>query len=127
MNPLSLYSPFARLLCEFDTAESPLTSGFQIDIEEEDTQYRIHADLPGIAKEQVSLSVEDNVLSIRAKFQRPREQSVYAERVRGDYARAFRLPRNVAVKNIQAAMNNGVLTLTLPKAEDATARKIEIH
>ena len=117
------------MLREFNAAPPQFgaPAGFRVDIEEDEKQYRLHADLPGAEKNNVSVNVEDNVLTIAAKFPRQSKSAVRSERINGEFSRAFRLPRMVDSKNIAASMKNGVLTVLLPKAESAAGRKIEIH
>ena len=105
-------------------------ASFAVDIHETDAEYRIVADLPGVAKNAVSVQVENNVLHIRTKAQSPTEQNenvLLGERAAGDMARAFRLSRRVDAENINATLKNGVLTITLPKAADAVSRKISVN
>lgn len=121
----SLYHPFSHLLRGFDGAEH--AAGFRVDIEETEKAYRLHADLPGAEKNNISVNVEDNVLTVAAKIERGSKNTVHSERAGGDFSRAFRLPRRVDSQNIAASMKNGVLTVVVPKAEDSAGRKIEIH
>lgn len=129
MKNLTINHPLSQFLREFDMAPPSFgvaPAGFRVDIEEDEKQYRLHADLPGAEKSDVSISVEDNVLTVAANIGRKSENAVRTETVRGELSRAFLLPRLVDSKNIAASMKNGVLTVVLPKAE-AAGRKIEIH
>lgn len=126
MNRATLYHPFSHLLREFGHGVSP-NAGFRVDIEEDESQYRIHADLPGVSRKQVSVNVENNVLSVGAKLENGGEHTVHSERASGEVQRSFRLPRRVDASAIAASMKDGVLTVVLPKAESDAGRKIEIH
>lgn len=103
---------------------------FQVDIEESDSDYRITADLPGIAKEQVSVNVEGDVLTISAEFagagSADNRKPLRRERSSGKASRQFILSPQVQGENINAALENGVLTVVLPKGENSRQRKIAI-
>ena len=127
MNNLNLY-PFQHILREYNRPLQSDANSFLVDIEEDDKQYRIYADLPGIDKKQVSVKVENNVLSIRAEIApRKSESIVRSERAHGEFLRSFRLPQKVDAENISASLKNGVLTVQLPKSATAAGRAIEIN
>lgn len=104
-----------------------------MDVVEKSDSYLVSAELPGLDLSQVELSFEQNVLTIRGTKSngidaRDGEVRVYAsERVTGSFERAIRLPEFVDADNISAELKNGVLTVTVPKAQTAQARKIEIR
>ena len=137
MTNVSIYRPLSRIFSAFDEDAGfpapPFASGpagFRVDIEEADQEYRIRADLPGVRKDDVAVSVEDNVLSIAAKFRgEPRQadgKRVHTERVSGDFSRGFRLSRDIEAEKIHAEMKDGVLTLRLPKSGAAARRSVEV-
>ncbi len=104
-----------------------------MDVAELSDAYVIHAELPGVNPEQVELSFEQNVLTVRgskpAGFEVPSEGEIRlfaAERVHGSFERAIRLPEFVDADRIEARFDNGLLTVTVPKAKAAQARKIAI-
>ena len=105
-------------------------TGFRVDIEETDKAYLICAEMPGIVKDDVQLNIEDNVLSICAKFGKDAEggdaRRLHSERVSGSFSRSFRLPRDVNSGKIAAQMKDGLLHLNLPKSGDAMRRNIRI-
>jgi HSP20 family protein len=95
--------------------------------------YLITAELPGVSPASVDISFENNTLTLRGtkepsiKPQENEELRVYtAERVGGTFERAVRLPEYVEGNKIEAAYEHGVLTITVPKAQAARPRKIEI-
>ncbi len=126
MNTPDIYNPLSRMLREFGAAPVCAAAGFRVDIEEDEKQYRLHADLPGAEKNNISVNVEENVLTVAAKLERRNKNAVRSERIGGEFSRAFRLPRAVDSQNIEASIKNGVLTVVLPKTETA-GRKIEIN
>ena len=102
-----------------------------VDLIENDTAFLATVDLPGLSKDDVDISLEDNVLTLSGertfkaengdgtKFRR-------LERAYGSFRRAFTLPPGVDVTKVEASFDNGVLSVTLPKAETAKPRKINI-
>ena len=100
-----------------------------IDIYEGAEGLVLEADLPGVAEGQITIQLEENVLSLHA-----RSSSVHPEGARvlhqefrpGDFYRSFILSDEVDRARISAVLKNGVLKLTLPKAERAKTRRIEI-
>ena len=104
-----------------------------IDAYETERAFVVEADLPGVHPENVEISFEQNTLTIKGTraptLQAPEkgELRVFtAERVSGDFARSVRLPEYVDGDKIEAHYNNGVLTVTVPKAPSALPRKIAI-
>lgn len=104
-----------------------------VDVLERNDAYLVRLDLPGVAREDIELSFEQNVLTVRgtkrsiAESQDQTEVRVYAaERVSGSFERAIRLPEFVDGDRISAEYANGVLGITIPKAQAAQPRKIEI-
>ena len=105
-----------------------------LDVAERGDAYVIHAELPGVSPDQVDVSFEQNVLTIRgtkpASFDVANEGELRvfaAERVHGTFERAVRLPEFVNADRISANFANGLLTITIPKAEAAQPRKIAIN
>ena len=100
-----------------------------IDIYEGPDGLVLEADLPGVAGGDVSIQLEDNVLTLTAKVASPDQDParlVHEEYRHGDFQRSFILSDEVDRDKISAELNHGVLRLTLPKAERAKTRRIEI-
>ena len=101
-----------------------------IDIKENEDNYLIEASVPGFIAAEIKIEVEDGVLSIRAEHEGENEQEhegVYLrERFSGALERKLRLNKNVNSEAIEAELQHGVLHLTLPKAEEAKPKLIEI-
>jgi len=102
-----------------------------VDITESDNGYRITADLPGLSKEAIKVSVEDGVLSISGEKKQESEKKekdryYHFERSYGKFCRSFSLPANVDNANIDAKYNNGVLEVLLKKTEEAKPKAIEV-
>ena len=105
-----------------------------LDIVEKRDAYIVVAELPGVSQNDVELSFEQNVLTIRGQKNplldpsKDGELRVYtAERVSGNFERAIRLPEFVDSEKIGAELRDGLLTVTVPKATAAQPRKIEIR
>lgn len=88
----------------------------------------VKADLPGVAKDGLDLRVENNLLTIRGRAVHCAQgEMLYGEYQLADFFRQFELSDKVDQQKISAELKHGVLTLNLPKAEEAKPRKIEIR
>ncbi len=121
--------PFENIFRTWENQLSSATTGFSVDIAEEENSFQIRADLPGVSKDKVDISVQDNVLSLIVDFpaQRKDGKTLHSERLSGRVKRTFRLSRDVDSTNIDAELKDGVLTLLLPKSEAAGKRQIVIQ
>ena len=99
-----------------------------VDIQEREDAYRLQAELPGLTKEDINITMENNILRLSGerKFEKDVKKESYhrIERTYGTFTRSFALPSQVNAEGVQAAFENGVLTITVPKAEQAKPRKI---
>ncbi|KAI8802227.1 HSP20-like chaperone [Cladochytrium replicatum] len=107
----------------------------RLDITENDQEYALHMDLPGMKKDQVKVTVDNGFLCIEGERNDEREDKTdtrhVVERSFGHFHRRLRLPPNAQGEQIKAGMENGVLQLTIPKkpeeATQGTEKRIEIH
>ena len=101
-----------------------------VDVVEEADAYVFHADLPGVPKENVDITFEDNILTVSGSRERHDESSQgqyrRVERRYGRFTRSFALPSQVDTNKVDASYRDGVLVIRVPKAETAKARKIKI-
>jgi HSP20 family protein len=101
-----------------------------VDIKESGDALILAVELPGMSKENVHITLENNVLTIAGerKFEKDVKEENYhrIERAYGEFARSFTLPGNVRYDQVDAKFDNGVLNVVLPKAEEAKPRKIAI-
>ena len=104
-----------------------------LDVYETEGAFVVEADLPGVHPENVEISFEQNTLTLRGNraptLQAPERGELRAysvERASGAFGRSVRLPEYVDGNQIEATYNNGVLTVTVPKAQSARPRKIAI-
>jgi len=100
------------------------------DIEEQEDQYRIHLDLPGMKKEQIRVTVDNGILQISGERSTEKEEKSKGyrrrERTFGTFERSFRLPEAVDAAKIASTYESGVLTVEIPKSEEALPRQIEV-
>jgi HSP20 family protein len=103
----------------------------ETDVVETEREIRVVTEMPGLKPEDVEVDVENNVLTIRGEKREERgegEGGKYhlAERRYGTFARSFVLPRDVDADRIEAAFDQGVLTVRIPKSEKAQRRRIQV-
>lgn len=101
-----------------------------VDVMETDVDFQIQAELPGVEKKDVKLSVEDGVLMISGRREQKKEEKSKryhrTERAYGSFARSFTVPDSVDGQKVTAEFDNGILTVRLPKSEKARPKSIEI-
>ena len=109
-------------------ADLPLAPA--VDVEETDEAIYVHAEMPGVEPEDVDVSIRDNVLTLRGEkhHDEPDKPENYhrIERRWGSFSRELALPADVDTSRVEAKAHNGVLTITLPKAEAVKPKRIEI-
>ena len=103
-----------------------------LDVNERENEFVIRAELPGMKSEDIQLTVQGNVLTISGeKLEKTEEEKkgkyYHVERRYGSFRRDVTLPSSVDADKIEAGMENGVLTVTLPKTEQAKPKKISVH
>ncbi len=103
-----------------------------IDVVEKENSYEIHAELPGINKDDLNVTLEDGVLTISAETSAGNVEEkdgkvLRRERRYGKFSRSLKVGKDVDENNIEANYKDGVLSLVLAKAEQAQAKKITIN
>jgi HSP20 family protein len=103
----------------------------KLDATEDEKAYRVTAEIPGVNKEDIKVSVEGNRVSISAEVRKQKEEKqgervIHSERYYGAVSRSFTLDQPVDEAGAQAKYENGVLTLTLPKKAGAGVKKLTI-
>jgi HSP20 family protein len=100
------------------------------DITEEGNTYVAKVELPGVSKDDVKITMQDNVLTVRGEKKAERkskEANMHrVERYYGSFQRSFALPATVKNDKIEAEYKDGILTVTMPKAEEAKPKQIEV-
>lgn len=101
-----------------------------VDIKETEEQFVIHADLPGVKSEDIDVTTENGILTIKgsreSKKEEEKENYKRVERFSGSFMRRFTLPEKADLENIKAVTKDGVLELTIPKREQSKAKRIEV-
>lgn len=101
-----------------------------VDLHESDEAYTIEADLPGLKKEDISLTVEEELVTIKGTRNQSTEHKEEGyrriERSYGTFQRAFRIPGGVDNSKVEANYEHGVLKVTLPKPEQTKPKQIDV-
>ena len=110
----------------------PAPSQIKIDVKEDDAAYTVHAEVPGVPKEDINVSIDGNVVSLRAEVRqhdqkKDGEKLLRSERYYGAVARSFQLPVEVDAAQARARYDNGVLVLTLPKKQGNKTQRLAIE
>jgi HSP20 family protein len=112
---------------------APAASGFapRLDVVERDGELLVSAELPGLEEKDISVEVHGNVLSLQGEKKSEHEERKagwhWSERSYGSFRRMVELPVDVEADKASASFKNGVLTITLPKAESAKVRNIPVN
>ncbi len=135
-----MYNMITRRMNDFDrlwnTFDAPFyatensTIPFRVDLQDTGDSFTLTAELPGFNKEDIHLSVDAGVLTIKAQHSADQQRTnggwVLQERHTGSYSRSFTL-NDIQENAITAVYKNGILTLTLPKARPAAPQRREIN
>ena len=113
-------------------ARAPAPAQFRMDVTENDKEYQVLADLPGVKKEDINITINANEVAVSAEVKHEKdvksdETVLRAERYYGPIQRAFSLGQEVDEATAQAKCNDGVLELTLPKKAVAAAKRLTVH
>ncbi len=131
-SPLSPFAEFEHMLEHIWDGSRPagIVGGYDVDIYSDSDHIFLEAELPGLSKKDVDVSVEKGVLTITGKKTHEKIEKDHVhhlqERYFGSFSRSFTLPAIVDAKKIEAAMKDGVLRVTLNKREKAKAKRIEV-
>ena len=115
----------------FDRAiEGTSHTRFPVDVRQEGDDLVLEAELPGLTREEIEITAEDNVLTIasehKGETEEKNENYHVRERWRGSFSRSFQLPTTADAEKVAAKLENGILTLRVPTREEAKPRKIEV-
>lgn len=133
------YRPFG-VLDEVDAIAKKMFEGngagivHGMDVYREKDDVVVKAEMPGLKKKDIDITIEDNVLTIKAeKIDETAEtdesgerQTYISERRFGSYSRSFRMPFDIDTEKISASFKNGLLEMRLPRAEETKPKKIDI-
>lgn len=104
--------------------------GLALDVDESNDVYSIHTNLPGVSVEDINVNIHDDVLTISAEVKETQQEEntkvLVQERRFGKFSRSLRFPTAVNGDGIEASFDSGVLTIRVPKAEEAKPRQIPV-
>ncbi len=136
MNHLTRLDPFDDLFRGFfvrpvDMGSQPQTPSIKMDVKEEADAYKVHAELPGVRKEDIHVTVDGGQVSITAEVKQEKEvkegdRLLRAERYFGKVARSFQLAHDIDDGKAVARFSDGVLELTLPKRAAGSSKRLAI-
>ena len=126
-----LAETFENMLSSFFGTDIESVSGKywpRVDIEETKEAYLIKAELPGMSKKEVSVELDNNILTISGEKKEETEDRTFhrKEIFSGSFSRTFSLPEHVDTEHVTAEFKNGILSLTIPKAEKEHKKQITI-
>ena len=109
----------------------PTAAQIKVDVKESDKAYTVHAEVPGVSKEDIHVSLDGSVVTLRAEVRQQDSQSkdekvLRTERYYGAVSRSFQLPQDIDQTQAKAKYDNGVLTLTLPKKLAGGSQRLAI-
>jgi len=135
---LTRWEPFREVVRWFDdplfrvwTADGAETCWTPaVDVTEDDKEFLVQADLPGVDPKDVAIDLKEDVLTIQGSRKSEKDESRegcrHVERSYGSFCRSFTLPTSVSSDKVEAEYKDGVLRIHLPKREEAKPRKIEV-
>ena len=109
-----------------------LPSQIRVDIKENEKAYSVQAEIPGVSKEDIHVSLDGGVVTLSAEIrqqdsQASNDQVLRSERYYGAVSRSFQLPQEIDIGNAKARYDNGVLMLSLPKKAQASSSRLAIE
>jgi len=142
-NALTRRDPWGSLFDEFFTdvfsrgfqaprsAELPAAVRARMDVIDKNDRFEVLVDLPGVKKEDIQVTIEGSRVAITAESKSEKEEKegdrvLHSERFAASYARTFELPAEVTEDGAEAAFDNGVLKLSLPKRATVTSKRLAI-
>lgn len=126
------WAPFARIARQLEAPSGQRGGALNpaVDLSEDERSYVVTVELPGVRKEDVTVELQDDVLTIRGEKKTERDdkkgKSHWIERSYGSFCRFFSLPPSALADELKAGFKDGVLTVEIPKREQAKTRQIAI-
>jgi HSP20 family protein len=128
-----LQNEMNRMFSDFfeETSETELSQLTpSLDVTDGKDDIKVHMELPGIAKEDLEISLKDDLLTIRGEKKAAKEEKeenrYYVERSYGSFSRTVNLPAKVKADQVKASYKDGVLEIRLPKAEEDKVREVQV-
>jgi HSP20 family protein len=102
-----------------------------VDMFDKKDEIVVKAEIPGVEKENISISLSDNTITIKGEMKKEEEVKeedyYYSERSYGSFSRSLNLPAKVQAEKIKASFKNGILEIHLPKAEESKPKEVKIE
>ena len=140
MSNVTRYNPFEELFTDFGKGFWVKPLGLpveaelkmKLDVKEDDKSFTVHAEIPGVKKEDIHVDVEGDHVSVRAEVKQEKEEKkgekvIYSERSYGMVSRSFTLPVDVDAQGAKADYKDGLLNLVLPKKAGASTKQITVN
>lgn len=133
LSPVNVFDSFFSDMMPVVRGVGGAFTSFPIDIKENETAYTAEMNVPGFKKEDIDISLDNRIMTIKSEKEESSEQKedgkyIVKERSVSNLSRSFHVPENVDVSKIEANMEDGVLKITLPKAEKKdTSTKVQIN
>lgn len=124
-HPFAQYKPFRRAAIR-RWEQQPQERALGVNVREEDDAYVLTALVPGLKGKDLNIQVLENVVSIEGEYKAEEVEYLLSELPQGAFRRTLRMPAEIDAEHVEAKIADGVLTLTLPKAESARPKKIQI-
>jgi HSP20 family protein len=105
---------------------TPDARSLPVDVRDEDEAYVLTAFVPGLTAEELNIQILDDTLSLEGEYKQDENQYLLSELPSGAFRRTLRLPTELDADKAEATIDNGVLTLRLPKAESARPKVIKV-
>jgi len=125
-NPWRSLSDLQRIFDQGASRTEDIYFQPSVDVEEDENKFLLSFDLPGVSKKDINIEVHENQLYVTGERKSESKTRSHSERVYGKFQRVLTLPTNVNTDRIEAKYEDGVLTLEVPKAENAKPRQIKI-
>lgn len=137
MANITRFDPFDDLFRGFfvrpmDLNEAGRTPSIKMDVKEQEGGYLVHAELPGVKKEDIHVTVDGNMVTLSAEVRQDKEvkegeRVLRSERYFGKVSRSFQLAQDIDDAKAAAKFNDGVLELTLPKRATSPSKRLNIE
>lgn len=118
--------PFRRMVHRVASQPQTHLRALSVNVREEEDAYILYALVPGLKAEDLNIQVLENVVSIEGEYKDGESDFLVNELPRGAFRRSLRMPSEIDSEMVEARIADGVLTLTLPKAESARPKKIQV-
>ena len=128
---INLYRDFDAVLNSFFNEDLGFSTKVPaVDVRESEDGFVLEAELAGLTENDIDIDVKDHLLTISSKSEEKKEEKkngyVLKERKSSSFSRSFILPKNADIDKIEANMKDGILTLNIPKTEEAKPKKITV-